>query len=555
MTTRPRQIGWQPSTLWRAWAAFPVWASLALTSVSPLLAQTSPAPAQAGATFRIAGTLLNATTGEPAQRATVSVLDMDNHTVASVTTDAQGLFSIENLTAAKYPLSASKRGYRTAFYDDHDGYNTAIVTGPDQDTTHLIFFLVPDAVLRGVVTADGGDPVEGARVMLFQRPRASWPDRHDLRVGTTTTDDTGAYEFGGLAEGEYLIAVAAQPWYAIHREAPKSKNVKELDVAYPVTYFDSTTSEASATPIAIGKGAREQADIHLHAVPALRIMVNAVRRSDGRLARPELQQVVFGSAVFAESVGFMDALKKGSADFNGMAPGHYELTIGDPPRIVDLDASASSVVEADAGNPMLAVAGTVRLANGEPLPEESHLVLVPQNGTMSHVGQSAAIRNGNFKVAAVAPGTWSVAVDARGKVRPVVGIGTGSTVHAGNTITVRDQELNIVVVVGQGTALIGGMVQKDGKGFGGAMVVLVPREQADLETLARRDQSDSDGSFSLRDVVPGRYTVVAVEDGWNLDWQAPGALARYLPHGTAVTVQDNSEATVHLAGPVMVQPR
>jgi len=40
-----------------------------------------------------------------------------------------GHFALEGLPAAKYPLSASKRGFRTALYDDHEGYNTAIVTG------------------------------------------------------------------------------------------------------------------------------------------------------------------------------------------------------------------------------------------------------------------------------------------------------------------------------------------------------------------------------------------------------------------------------------------
>ena len=531
--------------------------TLAATMVMPLMAPAAPASPRAEAGYRIAGTLLNPTTGEPVQRATVSVTDMESHVVASVTTNAQGQFSFEGLAAGKYPLTASKRGFRTAFYDDHDGYNTAIVTGPEQDTTHLIFFLAPGAVLRGVVTADGGDPVEGARVMLFQRPRASWTDRRNAQAATTTTDDTGAYEFANLADGAYLIAVLAQPWYAIHRDAANSasSDIKNLDVAYPVTYFDSTTSEGSATPIAIETGAREQADIHLHAVPALRITVNAVRRSDGRLARPELQQIVFGTPIFAESVGFMDALKKGSADFNGMAPGHYELTLADPPRAVSLDASASSVVEADAGSPMLGLGGTVRTANGLPLPDDARVSLLPQEGAMSHAGQSVRIRDGRFKFDAVAPGTWSVVVEADRKMRPVLGIGTEATVRAGNTVTLRDRELNITVVVGAQTARVDGMAQKNGKGFGGAMVVLVPREPAGLETLARRDQSDSDGSFALRDVVPGQYTVVAIEDGWKLDWTAPGALARYLPGGTAVTVQDNSEATVHLAGAVIVQPR
>lgn len=138
---------------------------------------------------------------------------------------------------------------------------------------------------------------------------------------------------------------------------------------------------------------------------------------------------------------------------------------------------------------------------------------------------------------------------------PVLGVGDGSALQAGNTIAVRDHAVNIVVAIGEGSARIDGFARKGEKGFGGAMVVLVPKKSGNWETLARRDQSDSDGSFSLREIVPGQYTVVAIEDGWGLDWTQPGALARYLPRGTAVTVHDSSQETVHLAGPVAVQAR
>ena len=36
--------------------------------------------------------------------------------------------------------------------------------------------------------------------------------------------------------------------------------------------------------------------------------------------------------------------------------------------------------------------------------------------------------------------------------------------------------------------------------------------------LFRRDQSDLDGTFTLQGIVPGRYTVLAIEGGWELDW-------------------------------------
>jgi Carboxypeptidase regulatory-like domain len=547
-----RRLAWR-----RAAARFTVAALTAAELSVVWMCATLPAQNQAhdAGSYRIAGTVLNGTTGEPVQRALVSVMDMDNHTVGSMITDEQGQFSFGGLAAAKYPLMATKRGYQTALYDDHEGYNTAIVTGPDQDTTHLVFFLAPGSVLHGVVSADGGDPVEGASVMLFQRP-------HEPGEGTATfhedtqTDDTGAYEFGGLAEGEYLIAVSAHPWYAMHRASGNGGTdpAKDLDVAYPVTYFDSTTEEASATAIAIGEGAREEADIHLHAVPALTISVNSVKSAEGRLARPELQQVVFGRTVFAESVGFMDALKTGTADFNGVAPGYYELTFGNPRRIVDLDPTANAQVEADAGSPAVSVTGILRTPNGAG-PMEGQMTLRPAAGAMSRTTLSIPIRNGRFRFDAVAPGNWSFAVGSNGATVPILSVATGKGVQAGDEITVRDQPLEVTLTLGEHLGRVEGFAKKDGKGLGGTMVVLVPADQRQLESLARRDQSDSDGSFLLRDVVPGRYTVVAIEDGWKLNWSQPGVLARYLPGGTAVTVHDNSETAVHLAAPVVVEPR
>jgi hypothetical protein len=87
------------------------------------------------------------------------------------------------------------------------------------------------------------------------------------------------------------------------------------------------------------------------------------------------------------------------------------------------------------------------------------------------------------------------------------------------------------------------------------MVVLAPKDLTTIQGLVRRDQSDSDGSFALRDVVPGQYTVVAIEDGWNLDWEQPGVIGRYLPRGIAVTVTDRSGKLVPLSEPVPVQTR
>ena len=87
------------------------------------------------------------------------------------------------------------------------------------------------------------------------------------------------------------------------------------------------------------------------------------------------------------------------------------------------------------------------------------------------------------------------------------------------------------------------------------MIVLLPKNRALWKALTRRDQSDSDGSFTLPDVAPGEYTAIAIEEGWALDWTSPAAMARYLPAGTSVTVTEQSGSLLRLNSPVLVQMR
>jgi hypothetical protein len=524
---------------------------------------SQPVFSQSASGYRIAGTVVNASTGEPVWGATVAALaEEGGRTVAAVASGNDGRFALEGLPAAKYQLAASKRGFVSAFYDQHEEFNSAIVTGPGQDTGSLTFRLVPSAVLRGVVTADGGDPVAGATVMLFQKPQGHNPGEKIAQVDSAATDDTGAYEFGNLAAGEYLLAVKAEPWYALHRPAAVSHPAPDLgaalDVAYPVTYFDSTTDEASAMPIVLAGGSREEANVSLHAVPALHLVVETPRKQDGSIARPELKQTVFGSVVAAESAGFMDAIQRGTTEFNGVPPGHYELAQGDPPRIVALDAAASQQVDPNAGVPAVPVTGSLRSGSGVALTGEAIVILEPLDGAQGQRTMQASCNRGSFSFPAVTAGTWELRAENSGEL-PIISTTVGGRMHAGSQIAVRDRPLSLVATVSESAVRVEGFARKAAAGvetgLAGAMVVLVPQNMADFRGLVRRDQSDSDGSFSLRDVAPGSYTVVAIEDGWALDWSRPEVIGRYLPKGIAVTVTDRSGKVVRLSQPVPVQPR
>ena len=89
----------------------------------------------------------------------------------------------------------------------------------------------------------------------------------------------------------------------------------------------------------------------------------------------------------------------------------------------------------------------------------------------------------------------------------------------------------------------------------GVMVILVPKDPESHQEMFRRDQSDLDGSFALLGVIPGVYTIVAVENAWGFEWLQPSVLSRYVQHGQNVTIGELMQGSVHLPDPVAVQPR
>jgi hypothetical protein len=100
-----------------------------------------------------------------------------------------------------------------------------------------------------------------------------------------------------------------------------------------------------------------------------------------------------------------------------------------------------------------------------------------------------------------------------------------------------------------------GTAKRAGSVSAGAMVVLVPKNPDVNRDLFRRDQSDLDGTFVLHGVVPGSYTVVAIDNGWDLDWSQPGVIAAYLKRGRTIQVGTENGRPIQIAAPIEVQSK
>jgi hypothetical protein len=471
--------------------------------------------------------------------------------------DTGGRFSLEGMPAGKYALAVSKRGYITSFYDEHEAFSSAIVTGEGQDTEDIVFRLDPAASIEIVVTDDGGEPVEGADVLIFQRMHNFGVGERIQETRQTKTDDTGRAENYNLGPCELLVAVTAKPWFAMHAAAKSGKAVNPaLDVAYPVTFYDGVTDEAAATPIALAAGSHEKINISLHAVPALHLFVPApVSAGDDAQPNPTLHQSVFGARISTGDSDTPESVEDGTAEFIGVAPGRYELQQGDPPRITEVNATGSQQLSSTAGAPAANIHVKLRTPAGAEPPGKLELVLTWADRAHPKVPIEASTEGDGWDFEAVPAGVWELLVSSEDRLLPVSSIAAGGQKHAGNRVTVTDHSLKLAVTVVPAESRVEGFARKNDKGLAGVMVVLVPRDPAAHGDQFRRDQSDSDGSFSLHDVAPGEYTVVAIEDGWKLDWARPEVIGRYLPNGVAVTVTENTGKLLQLPEGVPVQSR
>jgi hypothetical protein len=124
--------------------------------------------------------------------------------------------------------------------------------------------------------------------------------------------------------------------------------------------------------------------------------------------------------------------------------------------------------------------------------------------------------------------------------------------HAINVTAGSTASVSLTVITG--SVEMQGRVMQAGTGFAGAMVVLVPKDPELDHDLFRRDQSDLDGTFVLHNVVPGSYTLLAIENGWDLDWSQPAVISAYAKHGRKMEVSEESSTPMNVL-PIEVQSR
>jgi hypothetical protein len=228
-----------------------------------------------------------------------------------------------------------------------------------------------------------------------------------------------------------------------------------------------------------------------------------------------------------------------TVELGGIAPGHYEMELrtpaGDAGRVASVDATSDhQVVDTSAAQVLAEVSGKVAMADGGSLPERLSVSLMSQQGQEN--SNARVEKDGSFEIRGVRPGIYELVANGGDSAIAATAVTAAGAVVDGHTLKVSGAPVMVTATLVESTASVNGFAKSDGKPVAGVMVVLVPAKPGENRELFRRDQSDSDGSFLLGSVIPGEYTVVAIQNGWTLDWARAEVIGHYLPRGLKIHV-------------------
>jgi hypothetical protein len=486
---------------------------------------------------------------------------------AETTTDAQGRFNFADLPDGRFELVASRRGYARTTYNEHGGVNTAIVTGENLDNTGLVLSLAPLASISGTVTEDSGDPVPQAQIHLFRddpmRGNAKQP------ASATNADEMGDFEMSQLAPGTYYLCATGVPWYrpSGQNSLPAADQPRSpLDVAYAPSCYSDTADPAAAQPIQINAGAHIEANLIFHAVPAIRVSFQVPKpRPDQGIQLPQLSQEIFGAKEFVQSVPLILGTPNDQTGgdtvtitLTGLAPGQYEVQIPEvgpnspSARFGAIQVSSSDFTAAmSTFQAAASISGKILMEGGGQPPEGSMISLFgDEEGPVS----SGVVQpDGTFHFPGAPPGDYEIRISGSHGLLAVSRLKVNGVASRSSTLHLGSDPIELTIMASASSASVSGSVVRNGKPTSGVFVLLVPENLNAGIAAWIVNQSDSDGTFVSDNVPPGRYTAVAIDQGWTLDWRRPEVISPYLAHGVEIVIPSGSRSAA-LKSPLEAQP-
>jgi hypothetical protein len=460
----------------------------------------------AAETYRVAGVIVDSETGSAIANASLALSPyIQSQSVTVAVSGADGGFAFR-APEGRFLLTAviAGRSQILGEMSPFSGMGTDVITGPDQDTAHLIFRWLRPAVVAGRVIDGQGEPVAEATVQLFH-PGVANGHMQMTEVAHTSTDDRGEYRFWGIPGAEYYLEVAAEPWW--HAEPP---------VTYGPVYYPGTSEAARAALLKVQPGAEAHADFTLTAKPVTNVTVDCGNCGTGAAGEAGSGAVTLTLA--AEGLGGLEKtvagqmVQKWPVTLSNLPPGRYLLRLskddGESPGIgeqwVDAGPGDTAITASLSARPNAVVSGKVTFKSGG----VGSISL--SRDPYSPAEEAAVGSDGTFRITSVRAGKYHVLIPEDYSYPET--IRAGDELLADGVVNVQDGvETELSIVANSGSGSLKGFAVRDGRAVANMAVVLVPTGAASGYPH-QGWQTDSDGSFDWTSMRAGDYLLFAVDD-------------------------------------------
>jgi hypothetical protein len=546
----------------------------ALFAQQPVLAPGPPAAeAQEEAQGQIAGTVVSAKTGELLRSVSLTVRGVRRRGQATgrpvmreAVSGMDGRFLVTGLPAGDYDVVAIKPGYGSAYAFRPQA---RLRLGANESRDDVVIRLQPSAVVTGRVFDAYGEPLPEARVHAVTR--RYFPGRQPRWTTTqqARTNDLGEYRLHSLEPGKYVLVA----------QAPRASSPRGVGYAeFAPSYYLNAPSLEQAAQLRLAYGAEQNGvDFRLEPSPETLVRGIIIDRVSGEPCGNCPVQVSDENAMlgFDFSAG---PTQEGIFALHGLRPAPHALIIhmpGDGPsgmHVEHIDVPESGELE------VRVVVGGVQTVSGEfvfedppeppqqapaaqqpgaqvqaPAPRPQPAMLVLESlGPFPFQGGRETVppEGGGFELTEVQPGQYKIRLyGPDGYLRAITLDGRdlgGPEVTVPSDGPLSGLKLHIAFDGATVSGIVRPATNEKTSDLGREQVVTaVPEGDSNPYANQGLTRAEPDGSFTLRGLAPGTYTLYAVPTP-TVNIEDPDLRQALKPYGKQISLTKNEQARVDL---------
>ncbi len=502
-----------------------------------------------GTAGKVSGTVRREDDGSVLRKAMVTLAPEGRQMEAvAARTDGNGKFEFPEVSPGRYQVRAQRNGYVAQFFGQRgSGPGLTVTVEPGQNLERIDFRLERAGVVSGSVIDEDNEPVEGVEVRAM-RVRFSPGGRERLVTSRTArTDDLGRYRIPSLTPGMYYLQAGGRGDGVRIGGAISA-------VGYAMTFYPgvATREEAQLVQVTSGNEA-SRLELAVRTTPTYSISGVIADAKPG--GGPRRYNIGFASGGGTA----MTNADRGDGTFvlRGLEPGDYNVFAqvwdGDGgPRsgfrnVRILNTDVQIVIEIGA---VAAVQGEVRADDGKPM-SFTGLMVSLQASDDRNVSPSGMIdEKGHFAVSNVPAGAYSILLASRERDTYLKEARCRGQDALASLITLGAAEVldDCTFRVARDVGKLIGAVKRDDKPAEGMLVVLIPVEM-ERRKIARHissAQTDANGTFEIRGVVPGDYFAFVVSPSDDASYYQLEFADRNRESATKLTVKPNELHSVEL---------